>query len=182
MLQSSGLECYIQRLVHEFLNDDTDRRLQFYELFLNECHYSFNIVMKILWSDEVNFTLSGHDSRYNCIYFGCYWSSHYHRNCLEPTWSILCVVLFPCVIPCILSCLKEMQLVSPTCKCCKSICTCLTVTCWQLQRLVLARWSTFTICKYCFFERYFSKQNVWKEGFHRVATTFCRSDTIGFFL
>jgi len=45
MLYQSEFKCYNPRMVHGIL-DDTDRRLQFYELFLNKCQYSPDIVMK----------------------------------------------------------------------------------------------------------------------------------------
>jgi hypothetical protein len=61
----SELRCYAVRLLHELLEDDTVIKLQFCELFPNE--YSPDIVMKMICPDQVDFKLSGHVNKNNCV-------------------------------------------------------------------------------------------------------------------
>ncbi len=70
---------YIPRLIHGLIGDDGDRRMQFCELFQNQCTETPDLLDKIVWSDEAQFKLSGHVNRHNCIY----WSSENNHVTIE---------------------------------------------------------------------------------------------------
>jgi len=53
-------------LVHVLVKDVIDSRLQLCELL---CHSS-DIMMKVMWSDEADFKLSGPINRPSCMYVG----------------------------------------------------------------------------------------------------------------
>lgn len=69
MIHDAGFRPYIPRLIHGLLGDDSDRRLQFCELFINEVTETPDIQDHIVWSDEALFKLSGHVNRHNSVYY-----------------------------------------------------------------------------------------------------------------
>ena len=79
MLKDLNYKPYIPRLVHGLIEDDGDRRLQFCEIFVNQCEATPNLLDKIVWSDEAQFKLSGCVNRHNCTY----WSSSDN-----PHWTV----------------------------------------------------------------------------------------------
>ena len=60
ILTSIGLKSYRPRLIHGWLEDDPDRRLQFSKIMLNKVKENAGILDNIVWSDEASFKLSGH--------------------------------------------------------------------------------------------------------------------------
>jgi hypothetical protein len=69
LMQRLGLKMYRPRLLHGLLEDEPDRRLQFWEVVLNDERQGNDIVDKITWSDETHFKLSGAVNRHNCVYY-----------------------------------------------------------------------------------------------------------------
>jgi hypothetical protein len=63
ILHCSGFKCYIPRLVHGLIENDTCRRLESCELFQNECHCCPDTVVKIICSYEAILRLAGHVNR-----------------------------------------------------------------------------------------------------------------------
>ncbi|XP_032670957.1 uncharacterized protein LOC116844012 isoform X1 [Odontomachus brunneus] len=56
---------YKIKLVHELLEDDSDRRLQFCELMMAQIDADGNLLNRILFSDEATFELNGNVNRHN---------------------------------------------------------------------------------------------------------------------
>lgn len=56
---------YKIKLVHELLEDDSDRRLQFCELMMAQIDADGNFLNRILFSDEATFELTGNVNRHN---------------------------------------------------------------------------------------------------------------------
>lgn len=79
ILHELKMKPYRPHLVYGLLEDDTDRRLQFCELFVNECHNNPEFMDLIIWSDEAQFKLSGGVNRHNCVY----WDTVNPHNKLE---------------------------------------------------------------------------------------------------
>jgi len=69
LIKRLGLKIYRPRLLHELLEDEPDRRLQFCEVVLNDERQGSGIVDKFTWSDEVHFKFSGAINRHNCVYY-----------------------------------------------------------------------------------------------------------------
>ena len=69
IMGSIGLKVYIPQLVHGLLEDDSDRRSQFCELFRSQLDDTPELLDHIIWSDESTFKLSGHMNRHNCVYY-----------------------------------------------------------------------------------------------------------------
>ena len=69
IIMQIGLKPYRSRLIHGFLEDDLDRRLQFSEIMLNKIEENPGILDNIVWSDEASFKLSGYINRHNCVYW-----------------------------------------------------------------------------------------------------------------
>lgn len=56
-------------LVHELLEDDFDRRVEFCDTVMEKCHVNPNFVRSVLFSDEATFVLNGNVNRHNCRYW-----------------------------------------------------------------------------------------------------------------
>ncbi|GFT33091.1 uncharacterized protein NPIL_427661 [Nephila pilipes] len=61
---------YIPRLVRALNDDDPDRRVQYYEWYLERCNENAHFPTKIVWSDEATLKLNGSINRHNCTYWG----------------------------------------------------------------------------------------------------------------
>jgi hypothetical protein len=112
----SGITWYSVRLFHELLEDDTDIRLQFWKLFPNE--NSPDILMKVISPDQVNFKLSGHVNKHNCVYVRMLLT---HTLRLKPSVE-LCArvcggkgVLFPCLVLSVLYFWKKKTEIGESC-------------------------------------------------------------------
>lgn len=69
LLKERNLKPYIPRLFHALADGDTDRRMEFAEIFLNKVKQDRNFIDNIWWSDEATFKLNGHINRHNCVYW-----------------------------------------------------------------------------------------------------------------
>ncbi|CAM1314089.1 Uncharacterised protein r2_g2467 [Pycnogonum litorale] len=69
MLKELNYKPYVPRLIHWIIGDDTDRRLQFCEIFVDQCEATPTLPDTIVWTDEAQFKLSGHVNRHNCTYW-----------------------------------------------------------------------------------------------------------------
>ena len=67
LMQRFGLKLYRQRLLHGFLGDDPDRRLQLCEVVLNDERQGNGIVDINTWSGEAHFKLSGAVNRHYSV-------------------------------------------------------------------------------------------------------------------
>lgn len=71
---------YKIKLVHELLEDDFDRRVQFCEQILEIHNQHLNFITNIIFSDEATFTLNGHVNRQNCRYWATE-NPHWMQEC-----------------------------------------------------------------------------------------------------
>lgn len=71
---------YKIKLVHELLEDDFDRRVQFCEQILEIHNQNVNFTTNIIFSDEATFTLNGHVNRQNCRYWATE-NPHWMQEC-----------------------------------------------------------------------------------------------------
>lgn len=69
ILKKSKLHPYKPHLVHELLEDDFDRRLQFAEIIMERTDADQNFARNIVFSDEATFMLNGSVNRHNCRYW-----------------------------------------------------------------------------------------------------------------
>ena len=69
ILTKLNIKPYILHLIYRLLEDDLDRRSQFYEHFVSLCEDNTTFLNQILWTDEAAFKLSGHVNRHNCVYW-----------------------------------------------------------------------------------------------------------------
>ena len=69
ILKELKLKPYIQRLSQALNEDDYDRRLEFCETWNGMVSTDSSFPLRILWSDEANFHLSGAVNRHNCVYW-----------------------------------------------------------------------------------------------------------------
>ena len=83
LMQRVLLKMHRPRLLHELLEDDPDRRLQFCEVVLNDERQGSGIVDKFTWSDEAHFKLSGAINRHNCVYYSTKKSVCNNRRIVE---------------------------------------------------------------------------------------------------
>ena len=69
ILKESGYKMYHPKLIHGLLEDDSDRRLQMCEQFINQHDNDPALFNKIMWSDEASFKISGMINRHNCVIY-----------------------------------------------------------------------------------------------------------------
>jgi len=116
LMQLLGLKMYRSRLLHELLEDDPDRRLQFCEVVLNDERQGSGIVDKFMWSDEANFKISGAISRHNCVYYSTknphvtigqlnqtgitVWASFSCKGVFEPIFFSMQLLHTTCILTC----------------------------------------------------------------------------------
>ena len=79
LLKERNMKPYIPRLIHALNDGDSDKRLEFSELFLEKVEHDEAFVDQIWWSDEACFKLNGQINRHNCVY----WSSENPRVLVE---------------------------------------------------------------------------------------------------
>lgn len=69
LLKQQKMHPYKVIPVHELMERDGDRRLQFCEIILNRCQLNPQFITRILFSDEATFCLNGTVNRQNCRYW-----------------------------------------------------------------------------------------------------------------
>ena len=69
ILKQSKYHPYKPHLIHQLLEDDFDRRLQFAEIMTERTEGNQNLVRNIVFSDEATFMLNGSVNRHNCRYW-----------------------------------------------------------------------------------------------------------------
>ena len=69
ILKELKLKPYIPRLSQALSDDDYDRRLEFCETWNGMVSADSSFPLRILWSDEAKFHISGAVNRHNCVYW-----------------------------------------------------------------------------------------------------------------
>ena len=68
LMKERNLNPYIPRLFYALVDGDSDRRVEFAEIFLNRMELDSNFIDNISWwSDEATFKLNGNIHRPNCV-------------------------------------------------------------------------------------------------------------------
>ena len=79
LLKQRRLKAYVPRLIHALHDGDSDKRVEFSELFLDMVEADETILDRVFWSDEACFKLNGQINRHNCVY----WDSENPRVTVE---------------------------------------------------------------------------------------------------
>lgn len=83
ILRKAKYHPYKVQLIHELLEDDFDRRVQFCEQIIDLNNQILNFTRDIIFSDEATFVLNGHVNRQNCRYWATEnprWTQDYHTQ------------------------------------------------------------------------------------------------------
>jgi Helix-turn-helix domain (DUF4817) len=79
ILADVGMKPFRPILVHELLEDDYDRRIEFCETYQAMLQANPGMDDLILWTDESTFHMNGHVNRHNCVY----WASENPKQQIE---------------------------------------------------------------------------------------------------
>jgi transposase len=94
IMDDLGLKPYRPHLLQALNEDDSDRRLQYCEVYLEYAKGDPDIFNKVIYSDEATFKLNGRVNRHNCVY----WSATNPHQIIEnevnmpglTVWAGLC--------------------------------------------------------------------------------------------
>lgn len=78
-----GLKSYHFSLHQELNEDDPDRRLSFCEDFIALLQQYFQLLDKIIWTDEAKFFLNGSVNRHNCVYWSDQNEHRFHTKSMD---------------------------------------------------------------------------------------------------
>lgn len=70
IMKRLGLKAYRPQLLHALNEDDSDRRCEFADIFLELYADDSSFPDRIFWTDEAAFKFNGQVNRHNCVYYG----------------------------------------------------------------------------------------------------------------